>query len=503
VAIFACSDKVEPQPAADIPARYLELANTLEGELAELEIPGAAVALLEHGQVTFAHGFGTKGIESEQPIGERTLFRIGSMTKLLTAIGVMSAVDDGLLDLDAPIRESIPDLSLTDPETERLTLRHLLSHQSGLSDYLDLPGPEEDSALAAFTSGAELADNVRFTNPAGLFWNYSNPNFYLAGRALETATGVDYRDAIEQRVFAPLGMERSFFLPSEALADGDYTDGYGVLDFQSDAGTFDNLAPDAYDNAWARPAGFAYSSVLDWAKVMEFLMTDEPGVISEGARQEVITSQISTQTIYSDLKATALGLADDYGFGVGVSAGFFMDKRAEPETYYALPYLGHGGDIPGFAATYCVFPSTGFGIVVLSNRDAARPIRSIRLALESFAELPAPSEPPPGSDPDPSRFLRYAGTYLDDGATALVVSVQSGKVSVSGPLLDELGIAYEPVLEPTSLDNFDLWLTLQGTRFPLEVTFIADANGDYTWFRSRLAVAQKAAPVVTGSARLP
>jgi hypothetical protein len=92
---------------------------------------------------------------------------------------------------------------------------------------------------------------------------------------------------------------------------------------------------------------------------------------------------------------------------------------------------------------------------------------------------------------------------VDAGALSLAVSVESGKVSVSGPLLDELGISYEPVLEPTSLDNFDLWLTLQGTRFPLEVTFIPDANGDYTWFRSRLAVARKTAPIVTGSGPLP
>jgi CubicO group peptidase (beta-lactamase class C family) len=494
-----CSDDPEPQTTPDIPERYRPFALALERELGELEIPGAAVAILEHGQVSFAHGFGTKGMESDDPIDERTLFRVGSMSKLLTAIGVMSAVDDGLLDLDAPVRESIPDLSLTAPETEELTLRVLLSHQSGLSDYLALPGPAEDSALGAFTSGPELADNVHFTNPAGLFWNYSNPNFYIAGRALEAATGLDYRDAVAERVFAPLGMERSFFLPGEALADGNYSDGYGVLDFQSASGSFENLPPDAYDNAWARPAGFAYSNVLDWVHVMQFLMGGEPGVLSEPARQEVTTSQISTQTIYSDLKTTALGLADDYGLGVGVGEGFFMDKRAEPETYYAVPYLGHGGDIPGFAATYCVFPSTGFGIVVLSNRDAARPVRSMRLALESFAELPAPSAPPPGSNPDPSRFLRYAGTYVDDGAAAVNVSVESGEVSVSGPLLDALGIPYESVLEPTSLDNFDLWLTLQGERIPLEVTFIVDPDGNYTWFRSRLAVARKT-PIVTDRA---
>jgi hypothetical protein len=145
-----------------------------------------------------------------------------------------------------------------------------------------------------------------------------------------------------------------------------------------------------------------------------------------------------------------------------------------------------------------VFPSTGFGMVVLSNRDAERPVQSMRLAFESFAGLPVPSAPPPGREPDPTRLGLYAGTYRAAGGLTLDVRVEAGALSVSGPLVDALDIPHEPVLEATSLDNFSLWLMYQGERIPLEVTFIADATGGM-WFRSRIAVARKSTPGATAA----
>ena len=411
------------------------------------------------------------------------------MSKVLTALGVMSAVDEGRLDLDAPIRESIPALSLDGPETDELTLRRLLSQQTGLRDFLVVDGPREDAGLAEFTSGPELADNVDYMNPPGVFWNYSNPNFYLAGRALEVGTDTLYRDAVHERVLSPLHMERSFFLGAEALADGDYSNGFGVTSLEPEQAAFEDLGPDAYDNAWARPAGYAFSNVLDWAKLMQLVLRGDEHVISDASLHELTSTQISTRSIYADLRSTALGLGDDYGFGLGVSSGFFMDRAAEPDLYYAAPYIGHGGDIPGFASTFAVFPSTGFGIVVFSNRDGIRPVDSMRSALETFGELPAPSAPPP-RDPDPARFSGYAGTYRDAGGNALSVTLDGDAVRVGGPLLDATGIPFEPTLEPTSTDNFALWVQFQGQRLPLEVTFIDDPAGGY-WFRSRVAVARQ------------
>jgi CubicO group peptidase (beta-lactamase class C family) len=488
----ACSNDDPAATASDIPLRFRELASDFDSERVQLGIPGLAVAILEDGQLAFAHGFGTKGIASEEPVDARTIFRTGSMGKVVTAIGVMSAVDDGLLDLDDPIQDAIPDISLLGPELDALTLRRLLSQQTGLSDYLTLDGPGDDAGLAEFASGSELADNVQFMNPPGLFWNYSNPNFALAGRALEAQTGEAYRQAIEQRVFTPLHMDRSFFLASEVVADGDYSNGYGVNSVDG-SGPLEDLGPDAYENAWARPAGFGSSNVYDWAKLMQFLMRGDTTVLSEAAHAEVTSPQVSTRSIYADVRATALGLGDDYGLGLGMGDGFFMDHRAEPETYYPVPFLGHGGDIPGFAATFAVFPSTGFGIVVLSNRDALRPVESIRRALETFGGLPAPSAPPPGREVDASRFERYAGTFVSRDGVRIEVTLDDDRLSVTSPVLAELGFPFDPVLEPTSLDNFALWLEIGGQRVPLEVTFLPGEQDDFEWFRSRIAVAQRTA----------
>lgn len=486
----ACSDSDPAATGGGTPERFRDFAAAFDSERERLGIPGAAVAILEHGQLAFAQGFGTKGIASEEPVDARTIFRTGSMGKVVTAIGVMSAVDDGLLDLDAPLRDAIPDLSLSGPESDALTLRLLLSQQTGLNDYLTLQGPRDDAGLAEFTSGRELADNVRFMNPPGSFWNYSNPNFTLAGRALEAQSGAPYRVAIDQRVFSPLGMDRSFFLGQEAVADGDYSNGYGVNNVEGD-GPLEDLGPDAYENAWGRPAGYGFSNVYDWAKLMQFLMHGDTTVLSEVSHAEVTSPQISTRSIYADVEATALGLGDDYGLGIGLGDGFFMDRRGEPEVYYPVPFLGHGGDIPGFATTFAILPSTGFAIVVLSNRDALRPVESIRRALETFGGLPAPSAPPPGREVDPSRFASYAGTFLSRDGARVDVTFDGEQLEVASPLLDQLGFPFEPMLEPTSLDNFALWLELGGRRVPLEITFLPGEQGAFEWFRSRLAVAQR------------
>lgn len=476
-----------------IPERFRTFAAALEAERQALEIPGLAVGILEHGELVFAHGFGTKGIASDEPVDERTIFRAGSMGKVVTALGVLSAADDGLLDLDAPLLDAIPDLSLVGAWRDELTLRQLLSQQSGLRDYAEVSGPSDDAGLAAFTSGAELAENVSFINPPGLFWNYSNTNFTLAGRALEAATATPYRQSIHERVFAPLGMDRSFFLASEVITDGDFSNGYGVNDIRGE-GAMQDLAPDAYENTWSRPAGFAFSNVLDWARLMQLLMAGDRSVVSDASHHELVSAQISTQSIYADVKSLGLGLGDAYGFGVGVSDGFFMDRHGEPETYYAMPCLSHGGDIPGFATTFVVFPSTGFGMVVFSNRDALRPVDSIRLAIESFGDLPPASAPPAGRAVDLARFPSYAGTYTDTQGASIHVSLDGDSLRIALPQLDAIGFSYEPRLEPTSLDNFELQVIVNGEPVPLEITFIRDDAGNYTWFRSRVVVAQRTSP---------
>jgi CubicO group peptidase (beta-lactamase class C family) len=191
-----------------------------DAERIQLGVPGASVALIEHGQMTFAHGFGTKGPNSKESVDANTLFRIGSMTKALTATALLGHVHSGKLGLDTKLTSVVPDVAIDDrSDLSALTFRQLLSHQSGLFDYDVLSGPADDAALSRYLTSPDFASNEYFMDPPGSFYNYSNPNYDLAGLALERVGGVPYRKAMAERVFSPLGMTRTFFLPSEVIAD--------------------------------------------------------------------------------------------------------------------------------------------------------------------------------------------------------------------------------------------------------------------------------------------
>src|SRR5579859_5271620 len=124
---------------------------------------------LEHGQVTFAHGFGTKGPKSSDPVRATTLFRIGSMTKALTATAFLSLVAEGKLDPSAPVTSAIPDFALDKTYLPSLTFHDVLSHQSGLKDYLVISGDASDGALAAMLTGASYATTDYFMDTPATF----------------------------------------------------------------------------------------------------------------------------------------------------------------------------------------------------------------------------------------------------------------------------------------------------------------------------------------------
>lgn len=129
------------------------------------------MAIIEHGRVTFAHGFGTKGVNSSEPVRASTLFRVGSMTKALTATALLSLVDERQVSLDAKLVDVAPDVAIDGPELAQVTLRHLLSHQTGLADIGAVDGPRDDAALSSYLASDEFRAVEYFMNPPGLFFN--------------------------------------------------------------------------------------------------------------------------------------------------------------------------------------------------------------------------------------------------------------------------------------------------------------------------------------------
>jgi len=453
----------------DVPRKYQAFARAFEAERQALGVPGAAVAIMEHGRVTFAHGFGTKGPTSTKPVRATTLFRIGSMTKALTTTAVLSLVDEHKLSLDTKLKDVVPDVALAEPELSSLTVRHLLSHQSGLVDGYAADASHDDSVLSSVCTSEAFRASEYFMDPPGSFWNYSNPNFSLAGLVAERLDGAIYRTVMARRVFEPLHMKRTFFLGSDVLADGDFAVGKST----DASGNLWEVYPDSYDNAWLRPAGFAYSSVLDYANFVRFLYSGTPRALSPRMRAAMQRTQVSTLTY---------GAEDGYGLGLFVSQGVHPDAT----TYYPTVMVSHGGDINGFAGDFYLQPSTGFGMVVLAAADGAHFTSSAALALQSFGELPAPTSPPPDVAVDPSTFPQLVGTYVDPHLLGPVtVSVADGVVQVAIPGFDAAGIPYDPVVKPWTADNFVITTAPYGAAL---VTFVRDQTGVYRWLRTRIAV---------------
>ena len=456
----------QPLPAA--------IAEAFADEADDLGAPAAAVAIL-HGGVLYAGAVGTKVPDGDVPAEPTTLFRIGSVTKQLTSTALLQQVDDGLLSVDDAVTEHIDGLDLEGAgDFDDVTLHNLLSHSSGIYDLTPLVGGEDDDRLLEFTqSGFGFPDQAFLMNPPGEFWNYANPNFSLAGLVVELTDGRYYRDVMAAEVFEPMGMDRTYFLADEVLGDGDFAVGQ-TFDWTGET-TEPRLAePDSYDDAWSRPAGFAWSSVLDLARWGDFIVHGDEAMLSAASHAELVGSQVPTFAFLDYL---------DYAYGVML----WEETNAGPD-WFELSTREHGGAIPGFAAEVITVPEHDLVIATLASTDGAyfRQLKGVvwteLLGVEPVAF--------PDLDIDPDDFERFVGVYDDAAQYGLMEVSQDGggNLDVAVALFDQYDVPYSPDLVPTSRDNFTF--TVQG--YPFSLTFISEAPEEPArWFRTRYFVGER------------
>ncbi|MFO0659149.1 MAG: serine hydrolase [Polyangiaceae bacterium] len=454
---------------APIEPRFQALATAFDEERVALGATGAAIAILERGEVTFAHGFGVKGPSSHEKARARTLFRIGSITKGFTAAAAMTLVDTGKLDLEAPITKVIPDLSINDPQISQVNLHLLMSHQAGLVDLSAYSGRSDDNGLSDYFTSPDFRDEAYFLAPPGTFYNYSNTNFDVTGLAVERASGAPFRLYMREHVFQPLGMSRTFFLPEDVVADGDYSTG-----MSSQEGAPGEIEPADVDVAWSRPDGGAFSSVLDLARWVKFLQVGTPEMMSDSSRNKLVTGHVYLG---------GAGHETSYGYGLLVATGLSTNGSDWRPTKVVM----HDGRVPGFAGQIITLPETGFGIVILVNAEVEFST-TVALALTSFGGLPDSVAQPKDILPQPNRFPQYAGTYFDPHQVGeITVSVEGTTVGISIPALDSAAVTYDKTLIPIGNDSF--FLNVAGS--PTELSFVPDNKGSYVWLRTREVVAHR------------
>jgi CubicO group peptidase (beta-lactamase class C family) len=179
-----------------------------------LSVPGVAVSVTLDGQDSAA-GFGVTSVADPLAITDRTLFQVGSITKTFTATALMRLIEDGVVELDAPVQTYLPEFRLTDERAQRsVTIRHLLTHTAGWEG--DLPGRfgRGDDALGRLVSAMR---SLRQLSDPGAAWSYNNVGFSLAGHVVEVATGRPFEVALQDLVLGPLGMTRSIMFPEDAI----------------------------------------------------------------------------------------------------------------------------------------------------------------------------------------------------------------------------------------------------------------------------------------------
>jgi CubicO group peptidase (beta-lactamase class C family) len=470
------ADDADAQGDAPVDAsaeKFQAIADRAEQERAQLGAPGVAIAIVQKGQVTWSMGLGSKDPNGNDPVHDTTLFRIGSVNKMLTATALLRRVEAGQIDLQQPVTTYLPTLSFArDPSwAPSITVWNLLTHTSGIVDYLEVDSAlRDDSALSEYLLGTFAQQEYLMVSP-GRFYNYTNPGYMYAGLVTETVAGRPYRIDLKDSVLSPLAMNRTFLLPADVLADGDYALGKTV-----DWNTGEPMVahPDTYDNAWARPAGYAWSSVLDLAKFVSFLAKGDSGVLSDALRNDMTGDQVNTEEL--------LDLAH-YGFGVASSRGFYIGA-----SFYETRLLSHSGAIPGFAADLYYLPACDLGFITLANTDGAYFTNTLVHAITTLCDLPTPSANPPDISVDPSSFDDYVGDYRDDfNAGQVTLSRVGDELHISIPLADAASIPYGKVLTPVSPRNF--LLDIQGTQ--LLLTVIVDDQGKGEYLRTRAFVAAR------------
>ncbi|MDP2955406.1 MAG: serine hydrolase domain-containing protein [Longimicrobiales bacterium] len=403
-------DSLAVAPPRSGPTDPAELEAFLDGvmrlQLDEHNTVGAVVTVVKDGQVFFTKGYGYSDWKARTPVDpERTLFRIGSISKLFVWTSVMQLVEDGVLDLDTDINEYLDGVEIPAAFDRPVTLRDILTHSAGFEDWvLELFGDEaSDVRPLAEILSEQMPARVR---PPGEVSSYSNHATGMAALIVEQAAGVPWDQFVRQRILAPLGMEHfSFAQPlPEALAP-DMSKGY--------SGQSPDFEEKDFEFVPLYPIGAAAASGTTMARfMMAHLQLGRLG----DAR---ILEEETARQMQSDLFRMAPG--------VNAAAHGFYEMSANGERI-----IGHGGDTFWFHSQLALFPERNLGVFVSYNSQEGG--AATGEFIEAFVDRYFPEEEVVPTPPEDfaERAERFTGRFRGNrfSHTTLAKLGALGSVSV-------------------------------------------------------------------------
>ncbi len=305
-------------------------------------IPGLALGIVEGNRVVYLRGYG-KASADGRPVTPQTSFMLGSVSKSFTSLAVMQLVEQGKISLDAPVQEYIHWFNVgNSPESDTITVRHLLNQTSGIPTYAGAKALAGDGTQTIKQRVRELSD-IPLSTPVGKTFHYSEDNSIVLSLIVQTVSGQPFGQYIQEHIFAPLQMQHSFVDQSEAERNG-MAQGYRWWFGLPVAATLPYPAD-------ALGASFLISSAED---MTHYLIAQLNG----GSYAQ--TSLLSTDSIAEMHRPVApVGTGDRYAMG------WVVGKRDEVQVIW------HGGDTANFHADVVLVPERQLGIVLLNNANNA------------------------------------------------------------------------------------------------------------------------------------
>ena len=385
-----------------IAARIDEFADSV---VRSVPVAGMSIVVTRNGRAVVSRGYGVADVTTGRRMTETTASRIGSITKLFTAIATMKLAEKGLIDLDADVKRYLPELTLPP-----VTVRQALNHTSGLPDYergaIQQWMRERKPITKDYVTGV-LATQP--SKPAGRNWAYNNSGYFLLGLIIEKAAGVSYEEFVEREIARPLGLTATWMIPRRPPNVVE-TANYYLLD-----GKF------LRDSVWDLPGIWAGGGMFSTAK-------DLTRLLHALARGEAISSATRDRMLAPTILPS--GARADYGLGVrlGEMGGH--------------PKWGHTGAARSTRAAAAWYPRDSLSVVVLMNTEhEALPLTAteiegrvarIALGLVSGRREDLRLDPGTGS--------AYTGTY-SDGTVQSLIEQRNGVLQLSRVGSNSPGVA--------------------------------------------------------------
>ena len=393
------------------------LTTFIEHEMRDKGIPAVSIALVEGPTVVWARGFGVERAEGSVPATANTVYRVGSVSKLFTDIGIMQLVEQGRVDLDAPVQRYLPTFTPKNPFGVPITLRQLMSHYSGLVREPPVGHYFDDTSPSLAATIASLSGTTLVYAP-GTRMKYSNAAVATVGYLLEKQGRIPFARYLERSVLKPMGMRTSAFeARPELIAHVPEALMWTYHERTFPAPTF---------ALGISPAGSMYSTMPDLGRFMSVLFEGGSGA---GGR---VLSQASLDEMWRPQFSRA-------GASRGSGLGFAIDAIDGQRV------VGHSGGIYGFATQLSAMPDAKLGVAVSAAKDGMNALTT-RIADEALRLMRAAQAgaPLPGIRMTQAIPLalaqRFAGEYGDSTAS-LSIHARDSSVTVLGSFIEvQLGM---------------------------------------------------------------